>query len=122
MKLVIKQLASFTRFTKNSKSNVVFEPSFLSVRSGLTCFEEHFCAVIMLPGAGHMEWGPKVAVMGFHESPFIDHELNAVSVPCQTGQQLSSWVTMSCISLAVFLAFLDIMEAREVWWLLCLTP
>ena len=47
-------------------------------KHGLACIEENFGAVIMLPGAGDMKRCPIVAVVGFHESSLIDHELDAV--------------------------------------------
>lgn len=47
-------------------------------KNELTCIEENFGAVIMLPRTGYMKRRPIVAVMGLHESSLINHELNTI--------------------------------------------
>lgn len=47
---------------------------------GLTCIEESFGTVIMLPGTGDMQRRAIVAVMGLHYSSLINHELNTIGI------------------------------------------
>lgn len=74
---------------------------FVVQASGLTCVEESFGAVIMLPGTGYMERCPIVAVMGLHVSSLIDHELDTIWIPwyLQKKKQTQKITNSSCINL-----------------------
>lgn len=68
---------------------------FVVQASGLTCVEENFGTVIMLPGTGYMERCPIVAVMGLHVSSLIDHELNTIWIPWYLQKKQTQKITNS---------------------------